>query len=62
LITVQQAPAGIESERTLVFEVAGEADDFYTAVKHWGEEAEWIIDMHEEIRATDNFYELGFFL
>lgn len=57
LITLQQSSAGIEAERTLVFEVAGSSDDFYTAVKSWGDNAEWIFDVPEEIFASDDFYE-----
>jgi len=57
LITLQQSPTGIEAERTFVFEVAGSSDDFYTAVKSWGDDAEWIFDVPEEIFASDDFYE-----
>ena len=57
LLTLQQSTAGIESERTLVFEVVGSTNDFYTAVRKWGEDAEWIFDIPTEVSATDDFYE-----
>ena len=56
LITLQQTATGIETERTLVFEVAGSVDDFYKAVSKWGEDAEWILDVPKEITASDDFY------
>jgi len=57
LLTLQQSTTGIEAERTLVFEVAGNTDDFYTAVRRWGEQAEWIFDIPTEVLASDDFHE-----
>jgi hypothetical protein len=57
LLTLQQSPIGIEAERALVFEIFGEADNFYAAVKSWGDQTEWIFDIPEEIPTSDDFYE-----
>jgi hypothetical protein len=57
LPTLQQMTAGIEYERTLVFEVAGSTDGFYKAVHAWGDNAEWIFGIPKEFTASDDFYE-----
>jgi hypothetical protein len=36
---LKQSPMGIKSEKTLVFDVVGSADSFYTAVKNLGGDA-----------------------
>ncbi|MCL5047960.1 MAG: S8 family peptidase [Firmicutes bacterium] len=52
----QQAPEGIEPERTLVFEVAGDVGSFYTAINHFRDNAEWILDTSEDRPVSDDFY------
>ena len=54
--TIKQSPMGIEAEKTLVFEVIGEADKFYTAVKNLGEDAEWIFDMPQDFDTSEDFF------
>jgi hypothetical protein len=54
--TIKQSPMGIEAEKTLVFDVIGEADRFYTAVKNLGEDAEWIFDMPQDFLTSEDFY------
>lgn len=54
--TLKTSPMGIEAEKTLVFDVVGSADSFYTAVKNLGNDAEWIFDMPEEFAASEDFY------
>jgi hypothetical protein len=54
--TIKQSPMGIEAEKTLVFDVIGEADRFYTAVKNLGEDAEWIFDMPQDFDTSEDFY------
>ncbi len=56
--TLIQSPMGIEAEKTLVFDVVGSADTFYTAVKNLGSGAEWIFDMPENFDVSDDFYVL----
>ncbi|MHB1627884.1 MAG: S8 family peptidase [Bacilli bacterium] len=56
--TLKQSPMGIEAEKTLVFDVVGGADNFYTAVKNLGSDAEWIFDMPEQFDVSDDFYVL----
>jgi hypothetical protein len=53
---LKQSPMGIESEKTLVFDVVGSADSFYTAVKNLGGDVEWIFDMPEDFAVSDDFY------
>ena len=55
---LKQSPMGIEAEKTIVFEVVGSADTFYTAIKNLGSDAEWIFDMPEELDISDDFYVL----
>lgn len=54
--TIKQSPMGIEAEKTLVFDVIGEANKFYTAVQHLGENAEWIFDLPHDFDTSDDFY------
>lgn len=54
--TITQSPMGIEAEKTLVFDVVGDAESFYTAVKKLGSDAEWIFDMPQDFGASDDFY------
>lgn len=54
--TIKQSPMGIEAEKTLVFDVVGDAESFYTAVKNLGSDAEWIFDMPQDFDASDDFY------
>ena len=56
--TLKQSPMGIEAEKTLVFDVVGSADTFYTAVKNLGSDVEWIFDMPETFDVSDDFYVL----
>lgn len=56
--TLKQSPLGIEAEKTLVFDVVGGADTFYTAVKNLGSDVEWIFDMTEKFEVSDDFYVL----
>lgn len=58
IATLQESSMDIESEKTLVFYVAGSTDSFYTAVKNLGSDAEWIFDMPEEFAVSDDFYAL----
>ena len=58
LATLKQSPMGIEAEKTLVFDVVGSADTFYTAVRNLGSDAEWIFDMPENFDVSDDFYVL----
>ncbi|MDR0571576.1 MAG: hypothetical protein LBG48_01860 [Rickettsiales bacterium] len=65
---MQKTTVGIESEKTLVFDVVGSVDNFYTAVKNLGNDdelitvkkldsnAELIFDMPTEFDASDDFY------
>jgi hypothetical protein len=53
---LKQSPMGIEAEKTLVFDVIGNADDFFTAIKYLGEDAEWIFDAPQEFETSDDFY------
>lgn len=53
---IKQSPMGIEAEKTLVFDVIGEADKFYIAVKHLGQDAEWIFDMPQDFDTSEDFY------
>ena len=55
---LKQSPMGIEAEKTLVFNVVGGTDSFYTAIKSLGDDAEWIFENPEEFEATDDFYVL----
>ena len=52
----QKAPEGIEPERTLVFEVAGETKSFYTAINNLGDNAEWILETSEDRPVSNDFY------
>jgi hypothetical protein len=54
--TMKATPMGIEAEKTLVFDVVGGVDSFYTAIKNLGDDAEWIFDMPEEFAVSDDFY------
>lgn len=54
--TMKTSPMGIEAEKTLVFDVVGNVESFYTAVKSLGDDAEWIFDMPEEFAVSDDFY------
>lgn len=54
--TMKTTPMGIEAEKTLVFDVVGGVDSFYTAVKNLGSDAEWIFDKPEEFATSDDFY------
>jgi len=56
IATLQQSPMGIEPEKTLVFEVAGDTKSFYKAVKKFGIDAEWIFDIPQEFDTSDDFY------
>jgi len=56
--TLKQSPMGIEAEKTLVFDVVGGADSFYTAVKKLGDDAEWIFDTPEEFGVSEDFFVL----
>lgn len=58
IATLKQSAMGIEAEKTLVFDVVGSADAFYTAVKNLGSDAEWIFDMPEQFDISDDFYVL----
>ena len=55
-LLLQQTSAGIEPEKTLVFEVSGELSSFYTAVRNLGSDVEWIFDMSEHMPVSDDFY------
>lgn len=55
-IFIQQSPTGIEPEKTLVFEVSGDLKSFYTAVRHLGDDVEWIFDTSAEMDVSDDFY------
>lgn len=54
--TIKQSPMGIEAEKTLVFDVVGGAESFYTAVKNLGGDTEWIFDMPQDFDTSDDFY------
>ena len=54
--TMKTTPMGIEAEKTLVFDVVGDVESFYTAVKNLGNDAEWIFDRPEDFAASDDFY------
>jgi len=54
--TLKQLSMGIEAEKTLVFDVVGNADSFYTAVTHLGDDTEWIFDRPEEFESSDDFF------
>lgn len=56
--TLTQTPAGIEAEKTLVFEVAGDVESFYTAIKKFGDDTEWIFDIPDSFEADADFYAL----
>lgn len=56
VLSMQSSPVGIESEKTLVFEVGGDVESFYTAVKNLGDQVEWIFDMPEVFNSSDDFY------
>jgi hypothetical protein len=51
-------PAGVEAEKTLVFDVAGDVTSFYTAIKKFGNDVEWIFDIPDDFEADDDFYVL----
>ena len=56
LLTMQATASGIEPEKTLVFELAKDVNDFYTAVKNLGDDIELILDFPEEFSASDDFF------
>ncbi|MCL2320783.1 MAG: hypothetical protein FWC47_01605, partial [Oscillospiraceae bacterium] len=56
ILSMQLSPMGIESEKTLVFEVGDDLESFYTAVKNLGDQAEWIFDKPKEFDSSDDFY------
>ena len=55
---LSDSPSGLESEKTLVFKVKEDVESFFTAVKHFGTDMEWILDVQEEIETDDDFYAL----
>jgi len=56
VVTIKQSPMGIEAEKTLVFDVIGDAESFYTAVRNLGSDVEWIFDMPQDFDTSDDFY------
>lgn len=54
--TLKQSSMGIEAEKTLVFDVIGGAESFYSAVKKLGDDTEWIFDMSQDFDTSDDFY------
>lgn len=56
IATMKSTPMGIEAEKTLVLDVIGSVDSFYTAVKKLGNDVEWIFDRPEEFNVSDDFY------
>lgn len=56
VLSMQSSPTGIETEKTLVFEVSGDIVSFYTAIKTLGDQVEWIFDIPEEFAVTEDFY------
>ena len=51
----KQSSRGVEAEKTLVFDGIGNVDNFYTAVKKFGDDAEWIFDMSDDFEAEASF-------
>jgi hypothetical protein len=58
VVTLTQTPAGVEAEKTLVFDVAGDVTPFYTAIKKFGDDAEWIFDIPDNFETDDDFFVL----
>ena len=57
-LQVQQSPVGINPEFTLIFEIIGNVENFYTAVKNT-EGLEWMFDSETEPFEPDNdFYQV----
>ena len=55
---ITQTPAGLEAEKTLVFDVARDVTSFYNAIKKFGDDAEWIFDIPEDFETDGDFYVL----
>ena len=54
--TLTQTTAGFEAEKILVFDVAGEVESFYTAIKNFRDDTEWIFDMPDNFDTDDDFF------
>jgi hypothetical protein len=54
--TITQTPAGVEAEKTLVFDVVGDVTSFYTAIKKFGDNVEWIFDIPDDFATDDDFF------
>ena len=58
-LKIQQSPVGINPEFALVFEIIGDVDSFYTAVKNT-DGLEWIFDSETEpFDPDDDFYQVN---
>lgn len=57
-VLLQQSPSGINPEKTLVFVVSEDLKSFYTAVKNFRGDLEWIFDASIMTDATDDFHVL----
>jgi hypothetical protein len=59
-LSLQQSPVGIVPEMALVFELAKDEKDFYTAVRSCGDGIEIIFDSPEEFETSDDFFPLKY--
>ncbi|AOH43638.1 hypothetical protein BEQ56_09230 [Anaerolineaceae bacterium oral taxon 439] len=58
VLKLTQTSAAIEVEKTLVFDVIGDVESFYTAIKNFGDNIEWIFDVSDEFETDEDFFTL----